>query len=203
MNDIKIRPKTRNIKVRDTAVKHLWQRKDENGGAADSAAVREALGEFEGDVKGTTTYGSRKAYQVGKTLAQKRYDNQFKTGKSKTAKQADHSSGDGQPVDFLGYDTPQTAKAKQEYRRAKAERQREIKMREDAEGQRVAGTLLQDNALADKTTPTPGPRAGSAFGRNGGAKAFTMPNKKTPPQGGKTQPLIWRGRTVPNVPKDT
>ncbi len=48
--------------------------------AAHSAAVRDAVGKFEGDAKGVAAYRSHKACQAGSTLAQERYDEQFRTG---------------------------------------------------------------------------------------------------------------------------
>lgn len=217
MNDIKTRPKTRDIKVRDVAAlapKELSKlMKDsataklhphetaQDGSAGNSAAVRDALGEFEGNAKGVTAYGSHKAYQAGKTMAQKRYDKQFRTGK--TTKQVDHSSGTGQPADFSGQDSLQTGRAKQEYRKAKAkqqrETQREIKVRaEQTELQRVADALHQTDATTARTAR----RAGDAFGRSSGIKTSTIPKEKMPPQGGKTQVFAKRGKATPPAPKN-
>lgn len=197
MNDIKTRPKTCDIQVRDAAAlapKELSKlMKDSTTAklrsrdttqevdAADSAAVRSATGEFEGDAKGIAAYGSRKAYQAGKALAQKRYDEQFRADKSKTTKQADHSSGAGQPADFSGQDTPQTARAKQEYRKAKAkqqqEAQREIKTRAEQSGtRRVTDTMNPSDVPAGKTP--------------------TVPKGKIPPQGGKKQLFAKSGKAT-------
>lgn len=201
MHDIKTRPKTIEVKVRDAAAlapKELSKLMKDSataklhphetaqvGSATDSAAVRSATGEFEGDVKGATAYGSHKAYQAGKTLAQKRYDKQFRTGK--TEKQADHSTGTGQPADFSGQDTPQTARAKQEYRKAKAkqqqEAQREIKTRAEQSGtRRVTDTMNPSDVPAGKTP--------------------TVPKGKRPPQGGKTQLFTKRSKVVTDMPKN-
>lgn len=221
MNEIKTKPKTRDIKVRDAtalAPKELSRLMKDNATAklrfhdtaqevdtADSAAVRSATGEFEDDAKGATAYGSRKTYQAGKILAQKRYDEQFRTGKA--TKQADQSTVDGQPTNFSGQDTPRTARAKQEYRKNKAkqqqETQREIKVRaEQAEGQRVTDVLYQSNAPTGEIAPTSERRAGTAFGRNIG-KAPTVPKEKIPPQGGKTQLFTKRSKVAPHTPKST
>ena len=221
MNNIKIRLKTCDIKVRDAAAlapKELSKLMKDSAtaklrsrdttqevDAADSVAVRSATGEFEGDAKGIAAYGSRKAYQAGKTLAQKRYDEQFRADKSKSTKQADHSSGTGKPADFSGQDTPQTAKAKQEYRKGKAkqqrEAQREIKVRaEQAESQRVTDTLHQSDVPTSDIAPTSERRTGAAFGRNSG-KATTVPKEKIPPQGSRTQLFTKRGKAVSHMPK--
>ena len=221
MNDIKTRPKTRDIKVRDAAAlapKELFKlmkdsataklrSRDTTQGvdAADSAAVRSATGEFEGDAKGIAAYGSRKAYQVGKTLAQKRYDEQFRADKSKTTKQADHSTEDGQPADFSGQDTPQTARVKQEYRKAKAKQQREtrreIKVRaEQTEAQRVSDVLHRSDVPIVEIAPTSERHNRAAFGRNSG-KATTVSKEKIPPQGSRTQLFTKRGKAVPHMPK--
>lgn len=200
MNEIKTRPKTREIKVRDaaalapkelsklmkdsTAIRQLRQRDfGEDNSTADSAAVRDAIGEFEGDAKGTAAYGSRKAYRAGKRLAQKEYDKQFRTDKSTAAKQADHSTVDGQPADFSGQDTPQTVKAKRVYRKEKAkqqrENQREIKVRaEVSESRQTAGDLCQGSAFPDDSVNVLERRF--AFGRDSGKKTATVPKKKMP-----------------------
>lgn len=223
MKDIKTRPKTRDIQVRDAAAlapKELSKLMKDSAtaklrsrdtmqevDAADSTAVRSATGEFEGDAKGISAYGSRKAYQAGKTLAQKRYDEQFRADKSKATKQADHSTGDGQPADFSGQDTPQTGRAKQEYRKAKAkqqrETQREIKVRaEQAEAQRVTDVLCRSDVPTGEIAPTSERRTGAAFGRNSG-KAPTVSKEKIPPQGGRTQLFAKRGKAAPHTPKST
>lgn len=200
MNEIKTRTKTREIKVRDAtalapkelsklmkdnaAVRQLrhWD-SGEDSGTADSAAVRDAIGEFEGDAKGTAAYGSRKAYRAGKRLAQKEYDKQFRTDKSTAAKEADHSTVDGQPSDFSGQDTSQTDKAKRVYRKEKAkqqrENQREIKVRgEVSESRQTAGDLRQGNAYPDDSVNVSERRF--AFGRDSGKKTATVPKKKMP-----------------------
>lgn len=218
MNDIKTRPKTRDIKVRDVAAlapKELSKlMKDsataklhpheiaQDGSTTDSSAVRSATGEFEGDIKGVTAYGSHKAYQAGKTLAQKRYDEQFRIGK--TAKQADHSSGAGQPADFSGQDSPLTAKAKQEYRKTKAKQQREtqheMKMRAEQGGsRRVTDALHQTDVPTARLENC----ARDAFGHTSGIKVPTVPKEKIPPQGGKKQLFAKRGKATLHAPKNT
>jgi len=218
-----MRPKTRDIKVRDVAAfapKELSKlMKDsvtaklrshdttQEVDAADSVAVWNATGEFEGDAKGIAAYGSRKAYQAGKTLAQKRYDEQFRADKSKTTKQADQSSGAGQPANFFGQDTPQTARAKQEYRKSKAKQQqenrREMKVRaEQGESRRVTDALHQSDVSSSKMVPTSEHRTVAAFGRSGG-KTPTVPKEKMPPQGGKTRLFTKRGKVVTDTPKNT
>lgn len=220
MNEIKTRPKTRDIKVRDvaalapkelsklmkdsTTVKLCSHDTAQEGSMTDSTAVQNAVGEFEGDAKGVTAYGSHKAYLAGKTLAQKRYDEQFRTGK--TTKQADHSSGTGQPADFSGQDSPQTARAKQEYRKAKAKQQqdnrRKMKVRaEQGERRRVTDALHQSDVPSGKMVSTSEHCAATAFGRSGG-KTPTVPKEKMPPQGGKTQLFVKRKKAAPYAPQD-
>lgn len=216
MKDIKTRPKTRDIKVRDvaalapkelsklmkdsTTAKLRFRNTVQEVDAADTTAVQNAVGEFEGDVKGVTAYGSHKAYLAGKTLAQKRYDKQFRTGK--TPKQADHSSGTGQPADFSGQDSPQTVRAKQEYRKSKAKQQqenrREMKVRaEQCESRRVTGVLHQSDVPSGAMVSTSEHRTATAFGRNG-EKTPTVPKEKMPPQGGGAQLFAKRGKGIPN-----
>lgn len=199
MNDIKTRPKTREVKVRDVAVlaprelskrmrdsakaKQLRQRELEEQGTEATAAVRDAQSEYEGDVKAVSAYGIRKAYSTGKQLSQKRYDKQFRTNRFQIAKQADHSEADGQPVSFSGEEMPQTLRAKQKFRKSRAsqwqERGREIKLRAEQTEHRktVADMCQQDIALGEVPMV---PERSFAFGRGDRTKVATLPNKKAP-----------------------
>lgn len=214
MKDIKTQPKTQDIKVRDVAAlapKELSKlMKDsatsklrshdtaQDSSMTDSTAVRNAVGEFEGDVKGVTAYGSRKAYLAGKTLAQKRYDEQFRTGK--TAKQADHSFGTGQPADFSGQDASRTVRAKQEYRKSKAKQQENRREMKERTEQGESRALHQSNVPSSKMVSTSEHRAATAFGQSGG-KTPTVPKEKMPPQGGKTRLFTKRSKVVTDMPK--
>ena len=198
MRDIKTRPKTREVKVRDaaalapkelsklmkdsTAAKLRRRESIADDSTGESSAVRDAVGEYEGDTKGATAYTSNRAYRAGKKLAQKRYDQQFRT-----EIQADHSTVDGQPAHFSGGDTPRTAKAKQEYRKAKAQqRQREVKLRTgQAECHQPIADLSQGKPPAVEVFSTPERRPAVAFGRSTGKPVLTVPKEKTPRSGGE------------------
>ncbi|MDD4808309.1 MAG: NlpC/P60 family protein [Oscillospiraceae bacterium] len=156
MKDIKTRPKTVGIKARDAAsiapkelsgvlretakAKILRERpvRGEDGDAA-SAAANEATAEVESRTQGIAARAARRTYQGGKKLAQKTYDQQFRSGKTADAagaKGADRA--DGQP---LSVETPMEH-AKQKFRQNQArqtqEKVREIKVRSEiAESRQV------------------------------------------------------------------
>ncbi|NCB24907.1 MAG: hypothetical protein EOM62_05450 [Bacteroidia bacterium] len=141
MKDIKIRPKTRDVKLRDAALlaprelsrvmkesakaKMLHERPktDADGGTSENVAVNG----IESEAQGAATYMVKQAYNGGKLLAQKQYEGRFREEKSSNqAKQADYSERDSQPV---------SSKATQEYRKEKAKqaqsRNREIKVKSE------------------------------------------------------------------------
>ena len=139
MKDIKTRPKTRDVKLRDTALlaprelshvmkesakaKMLHERPktDADEGKSENAVVNG----IESKSQGIATYMVKQAYNGGKTLAQKRYEGKFREEKSSNqAKQADYSEENGQPA---------SSKAAQEYRKKTVKqaqsRSREIKVK--------------------------------------------------------------------------
>ena len=145
MRDIKTRPKTRDVKLRDTAllapkelssimkesakgkILHERQESNVNGYSAENSAAGGVINSIEVDTQGAITYITKQAYNGGKALAQKRYDSRFRAAKnSNQAKQADYSGEDSQPVSF---------KAAQEYRKEKAmqaqNKSREIKVKSE------------------------------------------------------------------------
>ncbi len=99
MIDIKTRPNTTEIKLRDEAAlapKELAQviketsttkilydhsQADEIGGTGQSTAVNNTFQGFKADTKSTAAYTAKKAYKGGKALAQKSYDSKFRTSK--------------------------------------------------------------------------------------------------------------------------
>ncbi|MEG2455784.1 MAG: NlpC/P60 family protein, partial [Oscillospiraceae bacterium] len=184
--DIKTRPNTREIKVRDAAVlaprelsklmkenakaRLSRQTASEEGETAQSGAANSATGELETDAQGATVHTARHAYQDGKQLAQKDYNQQFRTT-AKTTKQADPPSGGGQPVSASG-DTLYPP-APQSYRKEKAEqqreKQREIKMKSEVTETRLAGSDRQSGV---EQTFAARPRDGKT--------TATMPRNKAP-----------------------
>lgn len=146
MKDIKTRPKIRDVKLRDTALlaprelsrvmkesakaKLIQERPkaDDNGSTSGNSAVNGV----ESETHGAVTYMAKQAYNGGKSLAQKRYENWSREAKSSNqAKQADYSERDSQPA---------SSKATQEYRKEKAKqaqsRNREIKVKSEQEAAR-------------------------------------------------------------------
>lgn len=145
MIDIKTRPKTTEIKLRDAAllapkelaqamkdtaplkILHERPQADGIGGTGQSAAVNNTLKSMETDTQGAITYIAQKAYSGGKALAQKIYDSQFRTSKySNKNAQNDHPHGDGHSA---------SSRAAQEYRKEKAKqaqnKSREIKVKSE------------------------------------------------------------------------
>lgn len=180
MKDIKTRPKSREVQVRDAAVlaprelakvlrdtgraKLERQGRTVEDGTADSAAVRDAVGEFEGDVQGVTTYGSRTTFHAGKTLVQKRYDAQFRPSRPGAKTQAGGASKQDAPpaTPFPEhYQEPsQAAKAKQQFRQKKA-KQRQQTQREhrqfsiQAESRQRGFDLQRGTDAVDSAAPVP------------------------------------------------
>lgn len=141
MKDIKTRPKTRDVKIRNTALlaprelshvmkesakaKMLHERPktDADGGISENTAVNG----MEAEAQGAATYMVKQAYNGGKTLAQKRFEGKFSEAKSSNqAKRADYSEENGQPA---------SSKAAQEYRKKTVKqaqsRSREIKVKSE------------------------------------------------------------------------
>ena len=216
MKDIKTRPKTREVKVRDAAVlaprelskllkdstvaKQAHRRStDRDGGTADAA--RDAVGEFEGDVQGVTAYGSRTAFKVGKTLAEKSYDAQFRPSRpNPKAQPTGDAPTPGAPPVPASPDCPQelprVAKAKREYRQGKAKQQRaagrerwtasaQAETRQRAfDRQRNADTADGAPHAPRHEGDTPPPRAQrSQTSQIKGAAGVTGPREKSAPPG--------------------
>ncbi|MEG1164858.1 MAG: NlpC/P60 family protein [Oscillospiraceae bacterium] len=134
MNDIKTRPKVRDIKIRDAAtlapreLSRLLKEKNNDllcdKSENDSAKPQNtAVNDVESNMQRGASYAAHHSYQGGKQLAQKRYDRQFRTTE-KTAKQADTPSWDGRPVSDIGrYQAPEAAQGKHEFQRKKLRKQ--------------------------------------------------------------------------------
>ncbi|NCB25355.1 MAG: hypothetical protein EOM62_07775 [Bacteroidia bacterium] len=102
-------------------------RPDESGDTSKNAAVGDVINGIEDDTQGIVNYIAKRAYNGGKALAQKRFDNRVCAEKNPhQAKQADYSDENSQPV---------SSKAAQEYRKEKAKhaqnKSREIKLKSE------------------------------------------------------------------------
>jgi cell wall-associated NlpC family hydrolase len=168
MKDIKTRPKTKEIKLRDAAaiaprelskaIKETSAAKilnnhpqaEEKMGREESPAVNGTLQKIEADSKSTIAYTAQKAYSGGKAIAQKSYDSQFRTSKySNKGNQTDHPEGNGQS-DFV--------KATKEYHKEKAKQAQkrggEIKVKsEQAKRVITDGDLKTVSSPGSKTIP--------------------------------------------------
>lgn len=141
MRDIKTRPKTRDVKLRDTALlaprelsrvmkkstkaKILQERPKTN--ADEDTSESSSENDVESETQSYATYMAKQAYSGGKSLAQKRYESRSRKAKSSNQdNRADYSGGDSQPV---------SSKAAPECRKENAKqarnRNREIKVKSE------------------------------------------------------------------------
>lgn len=172
MKDIKIRPQTQDIKIRDAAalatkefshfikeegnIKLLREKPPQDSECtAMSAATGEPVRELQTDTQGGATYAARKAYNGGKRLAQAKLD-------KADYKQADVPNRGGQAASSYGNTyTPQMAHAKQEFRRERQKQQQahsrdKIKQSAQVETRRTADMLFQKStATAAQKAPQP------------------------------------------------
>ena len=171
MKDIKIRPQTQDIKIRDAAalapkelsnlmkeqseIKRLREKPSQDAdGTAMSAATGEPVRAFQTDAQGGAIYVVRKSYNGGKRLAQLKFD-------KADSNQADFPNRGGQSASFYGNtDAPQTTLVRQEFRRERQKQQQahgreKIMQSAQVETRRTADMLFQRStaSTAEQTTP--------------------------------------------------
>ncbi len=172
MKDIRIRTQTWDVKIRDAValapkelshlmkeqgkIKFLREKPPQDLDSTDmNAATGEPVRALQTDAQGGATYAIRKAYHGGKRLAQGKFD-------MADSKQADFPNRGGQSASSFGdADSPQTAHAKQEFRRERQKQQQahsREKIRQSAQRkkQRTADTLFGKTSAisADIVTPS-------------------------------------------------